>query len=96
MARGARGENEEPLVDCPFQAVRIKFQLTLFCDTTLCEQLKWWWNAVYLKAFYKSKQNIQGYYCLLFILYIYFLHLFILQAIYIVLQDLKMKMLFVE
>ena len=33
---------------------------------------------------------------LLFILYIYFLHLFILQAIYIVLQDLKMKMLFVE
>ena len=31
--------------------------------------------------------------CLLFI---FFLHLFILQAIYIVLQDLKMKMLFVE
>ena len=31
--------------------------------------------------------------CLLFIV---FLHLFILQAIYIVLQDLKMKMLFVE
>ena len=26
----------------------------------------------------------------------FFLHLFILQAIYIVLQDLKMKMLFVE
>ena len=32
----------------------------------------------------------------LFILFIFFLHLFILQAIYIVLQDLKMKMLFVE
>ena len=32
---------------------------------------------------------------LLFIIY-FFLHLFILQAIYIVLQDLKMKMLFVE
>ena len=29
-------------------------------------------------------------------LFIFFLHLFILQAIYIVLQDLKMKMLFVE
>ena len=31
----------------------------------------------------------------LFIVF-FFLHLFILQAIYIVLQDLKMKMLFVE
>ena len=32
----------------------------------------------------------------LFILFIFSLHLFILQALYIVLQDLKMKMLFVE
>ena len=28
--------------------------------------------------------------------YVFFLHLFILQAIYIVSQDLKMEMLFVE
>ena len=33
---------------------------------------------------------------LICLLYIFFLHLFILQTIYIVLQDLKMKMLFVE
>ena len=33
----------------------------------------------------------------LFVYFVYFfLHLFILQAIYIVLQELKMKMLFVE
>ena len=40
---------------------------------------------------FESKILLKG----LFIVY-FFLHLFILQAIYIVLQDLKMKMLFVE
>ena len=34
--------------------------------------------------------------CLFVYLFIFFLHLFILQAFYIVLQGLKMKMLFVE
>ena len=34
--------------------------------------------------------------CFLSLVSVFFLHLFILQAIYIVLQDLKMKMLFVE
>ena len=34
--------------------------------------------------------------CFLSLVSVFFIHLFILQAIYIVLQDLKMKMLFVE
>ena len=43
------------------------------------------------KCYLKSKILLKG----LFIVY-FFLHLFILQAIYIVSQDLKMKLLFVE
>ena len=43
-------------------------------------------NVMLFDAILTSRQT-----CLLFI---FFLHLFILQAIYIVLQDLKMKMLF--
>ena len=43
---------------------------------------------------HSARRNVCLTVCLLFVYF--FLHLFIVQAIYIVLQDLKMKMLFVE